>query len=258
MRRQLLTVMTFTALIFGVAAPAFAQDCRKDFDDLIATRTSVIGSLNTLGAANKKSPSVENAKKACSLLGDLVSADEKVNGWVGENGAWCAIPEDVQGQMAAALKNSTAERTTTCNIVKKLGTGPVQQPGGGACQTKFNDLAKSRLNVIGQLNGIGKQQKKNPTPDRVIKACSLLNTLVAREDALLGWISKNQKSCGIPAKLKSQIAQAGGASRKSRGETCAIAAKIKSGEGLAPPGSQPSGPASQLPGGGVRLPSGAL
>jgi hypothetical protein len=271
LKRLILMMAAAAALLLGPQA-AFAQseECQTKFKDLVSARTSAIGRIQAIGEANKKKPSIENAKKACSTFGDLVSADEAVVSWMESEGSWCGVSDEIQDQAKTALSNSRKERTQTCKVASSAGAA---QAAGAACNTEFTKLANSRTATLGQLNKLSAAQKKNATPQRVIQACSLLNTLVSREAALTGWISKNAKRCNIPSKIRSQIQAAAASSRKSRGNACSVAQKIKSGQSAArdaqAANSRPGVPRNfdptvggggvpTLPGGGVKLPSGAL
>jgi hypothetical protein len=261
-------------LVFSVghipAALAQSSECNSDFERLNGARLKQMSSLTAL---SKRKASLETAKSACSAFGRLVSADEALNSWVGENGDWCGIPENVKGQISSALTNSRKQRAQTCGSIQKAVAAQANaKRQGEACSGRFNSLSKARTNTIGSLNALSARQKKDPKPDGVFKACALLNTLVSRENELSGWMGKNAKSCNIPGKLITQIRGSLANSRKSRTETCALADRVKKGIATqaqaaagAQQGQRPTeqltltpGRVPVLPGGGVKLPSGAL
>jgi hypothetical protein len=253
------------AVLILVGAPARAQspDCKARFDELMNARLSSIKQIQEIGERNKKKPSIENAKSACGQFGKLVGADESLVSWLESDGAWCGIPDGVQEQAKSALANSRKDRTQTC----KVATSGPARVADNSCNTEFERLSRARTATLSQLTKLSAAQKKNATPQRVVQACSLLNTLTSREAALNGWVKKNTKRCGIPAKVRTQIANATGATRKSRNEACSVAQQIKSGAAQAqaaarqprnfdPTAGGPGVPST--PGGGVRLPNGAL
>ncbi len=249
------------------AAPASAQsaDCSARFKELMDKRVATIGGIQAIAERNKKKPSIENAKSACSRFGELVAADEAMVSWIESDGAWCGISEQVAGQAKTALENSRKERTSTCKVAS---SGGAQQAAVNSCNSEFQSLTKRRASTLASLNKLSAAQKKEATPQRVVQACGLLNTLVSREAALNDWVKKNSKRCNIPAKIRNQLASATSGTRKSRTETCGIAEKIKAGGAqaaqaarTAPRGFDPTvgGPGvPTTPGGGVKLPSGAL
>jgi hypothetical protein len=262
---SLLSVVLFGVALAPLSGMAQSPDCSARFKQLMDVRMTSIKTIQGIGDRNKKKPSLENAKAACGEFGSLVSADENVVSWIESDGSWCGISEEVQGQAKQALENSRKEKAATCKVAVSGGD---RQQAGGACNAEFSRLNKARAGTIAQLTKLSAAQKKNATPQRVIQACGLLNTLVSRESNLTGWIKTNTKRCGIPAKIGSQLAGAAANSRKSRSETCSIAQKIKAGGGAAqasngnasrrfdPTNGGPGVPSS--PGGGVRLPNGAL
>jgi hypothetical protein len=257
------------AICLGLAPEAQAQsaDCKAKFDELMNVRISTIKQIQGIAERNKKKPSIENAKSACSTFGTLISADENLVSFMESEGSWCGISEDVQGQAKAALANSKKERTATCNVVASAERQRGQAVAANSCNTDFERLTKARAGTLAQLTRLSAAQKKNATPQRVIQACSLLNTLVSREASLNSWVKNNTKRCGIPGKIRTQLANASSASRKSRSEACSVAKQIKEGGARAQAAAQrpqnfdptSGGPGvPSTPGGGVRLPSGAL
>jgi hypothetical protein len=257
------------ALSLGATSHASAQstECEGDFKRLNGAR---VNQMNALQALGKRKSSLQTAQSACSAFGRLVSADEALNNWVGENGDWCGIPENVRGQIANALTNSRKQRGQTCGSVSKAVAAQANaKKQADACGGRFGALSKARSNSIAALNRLSAAQKKDPKPDGVIKACGLLNTLVNRESELAGWMGKNVKNCNIPGKLLKQIRTSSATTRKSRTETCALAERVKRGETISAQaraaGQRPTeqltltpGRVPVLPDGGVKLPSGAL
>jgi hypothetical protein len=242
------------ALALWAASPAMAQtaDCTVDFNKLSAERVSVVEELTKLSDANRKNPSAANAQKACTLLGRLAEAEERIVGWVGENGDWCAVPEAVRNQTTTALEETRKSRTETCNVAKQAGAA---QQAAGACQTGFESRANKRSSLVSQLTRLSAQQKKNPTAARLRRACNLLGELVATEDGLAKWIRANTKKCNIPADIGKQLRTSLASTRKSRTEACAAAEQSRAQPQVSGGG---GGGAPSAPGGGIRLPQGAL
>ena len=93
-----------------------------------------------------------------------------------------------------------------------------------SCQTDFEKLAGARNARIAAVNALQKKGKGKLDP---IAACPRLNALVASEQAMIGYMVKNQKWCSIPDEV---IAQARAGSAKTRGiagQACGIAGKVR-------------------------------
>jgi hypothetical protein len=256
-------------LAFSGPSPVHAQtpECQSAFNDLMGARGASIKRIQDIGSKQQKSPSVENARAACSEFNKLVSADQKVVSWIESEGSWCGIGDNMLEQAKTALGNSQKQKGETCGVVSKISA---QQKAAESCNGDFVRLSKARNGTLGQLNKLSAAQKKNATPQRVVQACSLLGTLVSRDAALGDWVKKNAKRCNIPGKLTKQLAASASGTRKSRTEACNVAQKIKSGQAQAanqartrpqaPTNFDPTvgGPGVPSAGGGVKLPGGAL
>lgn len=115
-----------------------------------------------------------------------------------------------------------------------------------SCQQELDDLGQVRLEVIKRINGFS---KKRPTAKQ---ACSAFGELVSAEAKMLKWMQDNQEWCQLPEQLLASFKQGSQQAVKARGQACTAAKREAAGGGG---GGAPRGPA---PGGGVRLPQGAL
>jgi hypothetical protein len=272
MRLFKLPFLLVAAAMLSLSAPstvsAQTPECQATFNDLMGSRGESIKRIQGIGEKQKKSPSVSNARAACSEFSKLVSADQKVVSWIESEGSWCGIGEAMLSQAKTALDNSQKQKGETCGAVSKISA---QQKAAESCNGDFVRLSNARNGTLGQLNKLSAAQKKNATPQRVIQACSLLGTLVSREAALGDWVKKNAKRCNIPGKLTKQLAASSSSTRKSRTQACGVAQKIKSGQAQAAKqaAARPRAPTNFDPtvggpgvpssaGGGVKLPGGAL
>jgi hypothetical protein len=121
--------------------------------------------------------------------------------------------------------------------------GAQQMPS--SCQAELDSLGEARLKVINRINGFS---KKRPTAQQ---ACGAFGELVASEAKMLKWMQDNQDWCRLPEALIANFKEGSQQAVKARGQACTAAKRQASGGG----GAAPRGP---VPGGGVRLPQGAL
>lgn len=133
-----------------------------------------------------------------------------------------------------------------CVLGLVLGGVLISMPAAAmtpSCQAELDGHGQKRLEVINRINAWG---KKRPTPKQV---CSVFSELVTAEATMLKWMEDNQAWCQLPEAFVADFKKATQQSTKVRGQACTAAKRQARGGGA------PRGPA---PGGGVRLPQGAL
>jgi hypothetical protein len=96
-------------LLFGFAAPAFAQSCENDIGDMQKKRAAQMESLTKL---QKKGDGKLDPVAACPMLRSLASAEQAMFAYMEKNQNWCNIPDE-------ALKNVKEGSTKTAGIAKQ-------------------------------------------------------------------------------------------------------------------------------------------
>ena len=119
------------------------------------------------------------------------------------------------------------------------------QAMAASCQVEFQKHSEAREAAVQRINTF---QKKRPT---AAQACAAFGSLTSAETRLKKWMSDNQQWCQINDQLIEQIGQSIAQTGKVRSQVC-TAAKREAEGGVGPARGQPA------PGGGVRLPQGAL
>jgi len=133
-----LTIATLAAsaaafLASAGTAAAQSSSCQTDFQKIMEPRQALIERIN--GFRNKR----PSPGQACSTLGQLVSADGKLLGWLNENKEWCQIPEQLIEQLQTASSQASRSRANACQAAKnqasQIARARAQQraaEGGGA------------------------------------------------------------------------------------------------------------------------------
>lgn len=93
-----------------------------------------------------------------------------------------------------------------------------------SCQSDFEKLSATRNARIAAVNALQKKGKGKLDP---IAACPRMNALAAAEQAMVDYMTKNQKWCGIPEDVVNQARQGATQTRKVAGQACSIASKVK-------------------------------
>lgn len=92
-----------------------------------------------------------------------------------------------------------------------------------SCQADFERLSATRNARIAAVNELQRKGKGKIDP---IAACPRLNALVAAENAMVGYMLKNQKWCGIGDDIISQARSGAARTKQVAGQACGVAAKV--------------------------------
>jgi hypothetical protein len=121
----------------GNDALAQASSCATDFQKVMGPRQALIARIN--GFARKR----PTADQACSVLGQLVSADRRVLNWMTENKDWCQIGDEMISQLQNSSGQAARSRGQACGAASQQRTqiararaaqaraAQQQQAGGG-------------------------------------------------------------------------------------------------------------------------------
>jgi hypothetical protein len=115
------------------------------------------------------------------------------------------------------------------------------------CNEDIAKLTKKRQGVIDQLNHLSKGAKSQLDP---VAACPKLRSLVAAENELVAYLTKNKEWCAVPDEALANLSASSGKSSAVANQACKIAAQVKkmqeqqaAGALNAPPGQKlPTGP----------------
>ncbi len=123
------------SLLMAGSAQAQASNCQADFQKVMAPREALMQRIN--GFRTKR----PTPGQACSTLGQLVTADGRVQAWMTENKDWCQIPDALMEQLQAASGQVSRSRGQACSAAKnqasqiaraRAAQARAQQGGGGA------------------------------------------------------------------------------------------------------------------------------
>jgi hypothetical protein len=92
------------------------------------------------------------------------------------------------------------------------------------CNQDIGALTKKRQGIIDQLNKLAQGGKKQLDP---VAACPKLRALVAVEQELLAYVTKNKDWCAVPDEAFQNISESTGKSGKVANQACTVAAKMK-------------------------------
>jgi hypothetical protein len=93
-----------------------------------------------------------------------------------------------------------------------------------SCQEDFQKLSERRMAQIQALNNLGKAGKGKMDPTA---ACATSKRLVAVENEMAGYMTKNKEWCNIPDQALDGFKQAAAKTRGFSGQACTAAAKMK-------------------------------
>jgi hypothetical protein len=100
-----------------------------------------------------------------------------------------------------------------------------------ACSTAYADcnqdigaLTKKRQGIIDQLNQLAQGGKKQLDP---VASCPKLRALVAVEQQLLAYLTKNKEWCAVPDEAFQNISASTGKTSKVANQACTVAAQMK-------------------------------
>ena len=110
----------------GGAALAQNSSCQTDFQKMMEPRQKLIERINSF--RNKR----PTAGQACSTLGSLVSADQKLIGWLNENKEWCQIPDQLIEQLQTASSQASPLTRHGLPGCEEPGRADRAGPGGAA------------------------------------------------------------------------------------------------------------------------------
>jgi hypothetical protein len=92
------------------------------------------------------------------------------------------------------------------------------------CQADMPKLMQQRMSQIEKLNAIGKAGKGKIDP---MAACPVAKALVASENQLLAYMTKNKDWCQIPDQYVAQLKEAQGRDQMFASKACEAAANFK-------------------------------
>ena len=92
------------------------------------------------------------------------------------------------------------------------------------CNQDIGALTKKRQDVLDQLNKLAQGGKKQLDP---VAACPKLRALVAVEQELLAYVTKNKDWCAVPDEAFQNISASTSKSGKVANQACTVAAKMK-------------------------------
>lgn len=119
-----------------------------------------------------------------------------------------------------------------------------------SCNEDIAKFQERRQAQIAALNGLSKKGKGKLDP---IAACPRLRSLVAIENEMFAYMTKNQSWCGVPDDVMGQVKEGKGKSANLAAQACKAAAQVKKMQQQAREGGGgPGGPQPQ------RLPTGPL
>ena len=92
------------------------------------------------------------------------------------------------------------------------------------CNQDIGALTKKRQDILDQLNKLAQGGKKQLEP---VAACPKLRALVAVEQELLAYVTKNKDWCAVPDEAFQNISASTSKSGKVANQACTVAAKMK-------------------------------
>lgn len=104
-----------------------------------------------------------------------------------------------------------------------VALGAASAQAQSSCQTDFERLSATRNARIAAVNALQKKGKGKIDP---VAACPRLNALVAAENAMVGYMVKNQKWCSISDDIVAQARSGAARTKQVAGQACGIAAKV--------------------------------
>jgi len=127
-----------------------------------------------------------------------------------------------------------------------LALGAASPSRADDCQVDLPKLMQARMSNIERLNAIGKAGKGKIDP---IAACPVAKALLASENTLYAYMSKNKDWCNIPEQYLGQLGEARKRDQVFAAKACEAAVKFKqvqeqqrNGGGLGGPPRLPAGP----------------
>jgi hypothetical protein len=120
-----------------------------------------------------------------------------------------------------------------------------------SCQADFEKLSATRNARIQAVNALSKQGKGKLDP---VAACPRLQSLAGAERAMLDYMVKNQKWCGIPDNVIADARKGSANTQRLAGQACNFAAQAKRMRAQAERQAREGGGAPQAP----RMPTGPL
>jgi hypothetical protein len=112
------------------------------------------------------------------------------------------------------------------------------------CETQMAKFQERRQTQMGELDKLVKASKSGKIDP--VASCPKLRSLVSVETEMRNWMSKEQKTCGIPGEIMAQMRDATGKTSQIAERACQAAAEMKrqqTGAGA------PAAPAMKLPAG---------
>lgn len=118
-------------LIYGIAgaAPAFAQSCGDDLQNLSAKREAALQTINGLVAAAHGKPLDPAA--FCAKSAPLNTAETALIAYMEKNKDWCQIPDEVIAQLKAAHVKSLGFSNKACTVAAQMKKMKEQAAQGG-------------------------------------------------------------------------------------------------------------------------------
>ncbi|ARN80886.1 hypothetical protein [Methylocystis bryophila] len=125
--------------------------------------------------------------------------------------------------MIARLTKAPLWLTPFALMALALSVAPARAAGDD-CQAELPKMMQQRMAQIEKLNAIGKAGKGKIDP---MAACPVAKALVASENQLLAFMTKNKDWCQIPDPYITQLKEAQGRDQMFAAKACEAAANFK-------------------------------
>lgn len=155
--------------------------------------------------------------------------------------------------MMAMIRFSSAGMKPVFATLVAAGLMTVAAPAfAQSCNDDIAKFQERRQAQINALNGLSKKGKGKLDP---IAACPRLRSLVAVENEMFAYMTKNQSWCSIPDDIMGQVKEGKGKSANLAAQACKAAAMVRKMQQQAREGGGEGGPGRPQP---QRLPTGPL
>jgi hypothetical protein len=115
-------------LALGVAARA---DCADDLKKLTERRISQLNEINAMAAQSKKDKKPIDPAIFCAKAHNLSAAEDALIAYMTKNKDWCAVPDEVLGNLQESHKKSVEFGGRACVAAAKFKKMQEQQAAGG-------------------------------------------------------------------------------------------------------------------------------
>jgi hypothetical protein len=130
-----LSLLALGALVASSVWSATARaECGDDLKKLSERRAVVLAQINNLAAESKKAKKPMDAAVICAKAHSLGVTEDALIAYMQKNKDWCAIPEEVVGNLKASHAKSVEFGGRACVAAAKMKKMQEQQAAGGAPQ----------------------------------------------------------------------------------------------------------------------------